>query len=282
MVIPSRFGAAARRTAVVGLLVLCPGGTVARSAPPPAARQPVDAAIAQSSGSFQLAALEPADRPAPPTKPPISVGPFGLAAASHGPYDARWRLLQPLIGLESQILAACRSTSITCPPAATKFNLIVEAARARSGRARVGEVNRAVNLAIRSMSDQAQYGAPDIWASPLMTFASGAGDCEDYAIAKYVALAQAGMPAADLRLVVVHDRRTNEGHMVAAARVDGDWLILDNRTMRLVADREVPDLAPLAALGGDYAIPAIAATPNPRRAASPAGAWNTAGLAVVL
>jgi predicted transglutaminase-like cysteine proteinase len=238
--------------------------------------------MAQPRGSFQLAALEPADRPAPPAKPPIGMGPFGLAAASDGPYDARWRLLQPLIGLEGQILALCRSGSMPCSPAAAKFNVIVEAARARSGRARVGEVNRAVNLAIRPMSDQAQYGAPDIWASPLMTFASGAGDCEDYAIAKYVALTQAGMPTADLRLVVVHDRRTDEGHMVAAARVDGDWLILDNRTMRLVADREVPDLTPLAALGGEQAAPAIAAAPKPQRAASPAEAWNTAGLAVVL
>jgi len=278
MVVPSHLGAVVRLTAIVGLLVLSPGGTVARSAPPPTARQPVEAAVVQS-GTFQLAALEPVDLPAPAAKPPIGMGPFGLATARDGAYEARWHLLQPLIGLESEILALCRSGSTPCSAAAAKFNGIVEAARARSGRARVGEVNRAVNLAIRPMSDQAQYGAPDIWATPLMSFASGAGDCEDYAIAKYVALVQAGMPAADLRLVVVHDRRTDEGHMVAAARVDGDWLILDNRTMRLVADRDVPDLTPMVALGGE---PATAATPEPQRAAAPAAAWNTAGLAVVL
>ena len=281
MFITSRLGAAARLTAVVGPLVLCAGGTVARSAPPPPARQAVEAPIAQPTRALQLAALEPADRPAPRSKPAIGEEPFGLTTASEGPYQARWRLLQPLIRVEIRILALCRAGSIPCSAAATKFNAIVEAARARSGRARVGEVNRAVNLAIRPMSDQAQYGAPDIWASPLMSFASGAGDCEDYAIAKYVALAQAGMPAADLRLVVVHDRRTDQGHMVAAARIDADWLILDNRTMRLVADREVPDLTPLAALSGEQAAPAVAAMANPE-SATPAGAWNTAGLAVVL
>jgi predicted transglutaminase-like cysteine proteinase len=45
------------------------------------------------------------------------------------------------------------------------------------------------------VSDLAQYGVTELWASPLTTFAAGAGDCEDYAIAKYVALRQAGMAA---------------------------------------------------------------------------------------
>ena len=154
------------------------------------------------------------------------------------------------------------------------------AARARNGRARVGEVNRAVNLAIRPVSDLAQYGVQDVWSSPLMTLGSGAGDCEDYAIAKYVALSEAGMPAADLRLVLVHDNAVNQGHMVAAARLDGRWLILDNRTMRLVADSEVPNLTPLAALGGGPTSAGDRRRARPVRA--PAEARETAGLPVVL
>ena len=39
-----------------------------------------------------------------------------------------------------------------------------------------------------------------------VTFNTGAGDCEDYAIAKYVALQTAGISAEDLRIVVVHGR----------------------------------------------------------------------------
>jgi len=283
----SSLRAAARLAAVVGLIVLCAGGTLARSAPPPqlAALAPSEDQLApQSAHPLRLAALEPAGLPAPQPTPPISRGPFGLAATSRGPFPARWHILQPLLSFETQILARCRSNSIDCPAAAVKFNAIIDAARERSGRARIGEVNRAVNLAIRPMSDQAQYGASDIWASPLMTFGSGAGDCEDYAIAKYVALSEAGMAAADLRLVVVHDGKTNEGHMVAAASVDGRWLILDNRTMRLVADSEVPDLTPLAALGSedDAAALAVADTPSAQPAKPPAEARNTAGLAVVL
>lgn len=235
--------------------------------------------MAPAPRPIELAALEPAGVPRAEPAPPVGRGPFGLAGADSGTMSARWREIQPAIELEAQLLARCRTNPAICPAAAASFNAVIEEARARSGRARLGAVNRAVNLAIRWTSDLAQYGVADVWASPLMTFASGAGDCEDYAIAKYVALVQAGLPAADLRLVLVHDRRENRDHMVAAARLDGDWLILDNRTMRLVADRDVPDLTPLTALGGEPASHAIAAA---QRAAAPAAAWNTAGLAVVL
>jgi predicted transglutaminase-like cysteine proteinase len=57
------------------------------------------------------------------------------------------------------------------------------------------------------------------------------------------------MANADLQLVIVHDRRAGQGRAVVAARLDGRWLILDNRTM-LLADADVRDLSPLIALDG--------------------------------
>ena len=125
---------------------------------------------------------------------------------------------------------------------------IVDNARAREGRARLGEINRAINLAIRPMSDLAQYGQIDVWSSPLETFAHGAGDCEDYAIAKYVALRLAGVSADDLRLVVMRDTIRGEGHAVAAARLDGHWLMLDNNRMAMVEDADVRNYRPLFVL----------------------------------
>ena len=44
-------------------------------------------------------------------------------------------------------------------------------------------------------------GPTDQWASPAEFAARGAGDCEDFAIAKYFALIGAGVPAARLRIV---------------------------------------------------------------------------------
>lgn len=282
MLVLSTLRASARLTAVVGLLFLFAGGGLARSTASSrlGTLDPAAPPALQPMPPQRMAALEPAAS-ANPRPAPTSAGPFGLATAESGLFSARWRTLQPLIRLEMQILESCRAQRAGCQGAAAKLSSIIETASRRSGRARLGEVNRAVNLAIRPMSDLAQYGVPDFWASPLTTFASGAGDCDDYAIAKYVALNLAGLPASDLRLVAVHDRRTDQGHLEAAARLDGQWIILDNRTMRLVPDSEVPDLTPLAALGGDDDAPALAGTPSAPAAPS-AEAWNTAGLAIVL
>jgi predicted transglutaminase-like cysteine proteinase len=245
-----RWGAVARLFISLVLVGLCGGG----------------GALAHAVPDFKLAALPPAAITPQPVTPQLTLpspahrGPFGLTVADNGPLSARWRGLQPAIRIETQILAMCRTDPKICPPAAARYLAIIDAARGRIGLARLGVLNRSVNLAIRPMSDLAHYGAADVWATPLMTFASGAGDCEDYAIAKYVALRQLGMAARDLRLVIVHDRQTGEDHAVTAAWFDDQWLILDNRTMMLMTDAHERFLTPLAALGNDHeaAAPAIA------------------------
>src|SRR4029079_3691142 len=91
-------------------------------------------------------------------------------------------------------------------------------------------------LSIRAADDFAEYGEIDVWSSPLVTFYRGAGDCEDYAIAKFVALRMAGIATEDLRIVVLADTLRGEGHAVAAHRRAGRWLILDNRRLAMVED----------------------------------------------
>jgi predicted transglutaminase-like cysteine proteinase len=95
------------------------------------------------------------------------------------------------------------------------------------------------------MSDLAQYGEIDVWSSPLLTFTTGRGDCEDYAIAKFVALHQAGVSPEDLRIVIMHDSIRGEDHAVAAARLNGHWLTLDNRHMAIVEDADIRNYRPL-------------------------------------
>jgi Bacterial transglutaminase-like cysteine proteinase BTLCP len=73
----------------------------------------------------------------------------------------------------------------------------------------------------------------------------GKGDCEDYAIAKFVALQEAGISADDLRIVILRDDLREEDHAVVAARLDGHWLMLDNRHMVLVEDHDVRRYRPL-------------------------------------
>jgi predicted transglutaminase-like cysteine proteinase len=142
-------------------------------------------------------------------------------------------------------LALCDGDRNNCAsPAALKLLAIVDQARSRDGRARLGETNRAINLGIRAADD----GSEDVWSSPLATFARGAGDCEDYAIAKLAALKLAGIAAEDLRIVVVRDLRAGEEHAIAAARLDGHWLMLDNRRMAMVEDDAARSYQPLFVL----------------------------------
>ena len=177
------------------------------------------------------------------TEPPEQVGsaaePFGLftATLSAGGIVDKWLGVEHKLDDERVQLALCDGDRERCvSPAALQLLAIVDHARAREGRARLGEINRAINLAIRPMSDMAQYGQIDVWSSPLVTFTTGAGDCEDYAIAKYVALRLAGISADDLRIVVMHNILRDEGHAVVAARLDGRWLTLDNNRMAMVED----------------------------------------------
>ena len=116
----------------------------------------------------------------------------------------------------------------------------------RSGQC--DEANRAVNAAIRYVTDYAQHGEADRWSAPLATFATAKGDCEDYAIAKYVALRQAGFSPDELRLVLVRDRAVREDHAVLAARLEGRWQILDNRHSELIEDSDAASFTPLFAI----------------------------------
>ncbi|MGO8907835.1 MAG: transglutaminase-like cysteine peptidase [Bradyrhizobium sp.] len=182
-----------------------------------------------------------------------SAEPFGLFASklSGGGLLEKWLGVERKLDDERVQLALCDGDRTRCvSPAALQFLAIVDDARAREGRARLGEINRAINLAIRPMSDMAQYGQIDVWSSPLVTFATGAGDCEDYAIAKFVALRMAGVSPDDLRIVVMRDTIRGEDHAVAMARLDDHWLTLDNRRMAMVEDADVRNYRPLFVIDG--------------------------------
>ena len=142
--------------------------------------------------------------------PPAPREPFGnnTVLAHTEDYIARWRSLTTRMRADLDVLRACDAVRIDCPPGAERLLAIVEAGRAHRGRARLGFINRGVNLIIKPATDMAQHGVPDIWSSPLATYSSGKGDCEDYAIAKLAALLLAGIPARDLRLMLVRNVRS--------------------------------------------------------------------------
>jgi predicted transglutaminase-like cysteine proteinase len=219
----------------------------------------------RADGSTRMAALDPAQPESPLSSPPPRISePFDLAATpvSFGEVLAKWQGVESRIRADNEIFADCASSNDRCPQAARNFLAIVAQGRALSGLARIGVINRAVNMAIEPMSDMAQWGVPDRWSPPLETFTTGHGDCEDYAIAKYVALTAAGIPAADVKLVIVRNIAANEDHAIVAVRNGGNWIMLDNRWLTLVKDVEMPRIAPLFVLDDagvrEFVPPAIA------------------------
>ena len=177
-----------------------------------------------------------------------STEPFGLVAypLAFGGLHEKWLGVERKLDDERVQLALCDGDRDHCAsPAALQFLAIVDVAREHVGRARLGQINRAINLAIRPISDLAQYGEIDVWSSPLVTLYRGAGDCEDYAIAKFVALSEAGIAPDDLRIVVMRNTSLGEDHAVAAVRLDGHWLMLDNQRMAMIEDSYVRNYRPL-------------------------------------
>jgi predicted transglutaminase-like cysteine proteinase len=167
-----------------------------------------------------------------------------------GEVAAKWRAVEADIDREQQVLARCRAQQ-ACPAVAQDLLDIVAEGAGRSGLARVGLINRAVDLAITPTSDETQWGVADHWSPPFETLQSRRGDCEDYAIVKYVALLQAGLSRDDVKIVILRNLRPNEDHAAVAARVNGQWLILDNRHLALVRDTELAGSIPKFALDED-------------------------------
>jgi predicted transglutaminase-like cysteine proteinase len=188
---------------------------------------------------------------------------------------AKWREVLARIDAEEETLAACRADLDACSPSARRLLQLVELGRQRAGRARLGEVNRAVNLSIRATSDWSQYGVDDFWSAPLATIEKGAGDCEDYAILKYLALREAGISPDDLRLLIVSYPRRRTMHAVLAVHWDEEWLLLDNLTMVMVNSLEATQYLPLIAL--DYQAMTTFAAGSPATQEAPAAIQNISG-----
>jgi predicted transglutaminase-like cysteine proteinase len=103
------------------------------------------------------------------------------------------------------------------------------------------------------LSDASHWAAEDYWATPAETVASHGGDCEDYSIAKYFLLKEAGVPVERLRITYVKALKLNQAHMVLAyyAAPGADPLILDNLEDRVKNASDRPDLVPVYSFNDD-------------------------------
>lgn len=125
---------------------------------------------------------------------------------------------------------------------------------------RIEETNAFFNR-LSYKSDARLWGKEDYWATPAEFLKRGAGDCEDYAIAKYITLRNAGVPESQLRLAYVRYKPSFQAHMVLIVEDShGNQVVMDNLTNALQSPERRGDLEPVYAfndinlwmLDGDY------------------------------
>jgi predicted transglutaminase-like cysteine proteinase len=93
----------------------------------------------------------------------------------------------------------------------------------------------------------------DYWETPIEGLWKGAGDCEDYAIAKYFSLRHLGIAAEKLRITYVKALSQNRAHMVLTyyATPNAVPLVLDSLMdpIKMASDRT--DLLPVYSFNGE-------------------------------
>ncbi len=113
------------------------------------------------------------------------------------------------------------------------------------GRSRLEQI-QAINRFLNDWQykpDLENYGRRDYWATPL-EFLRRSGDCEDYAIIKYVSLRQLGFDDDQLRLVVLNDASRGLAHAVLAVYLDEQVYILDNLSRAVLPQEQISQYVP--------------------------------------
>ena len=100
------------------------------------------------------------------------------------------------------------------------------------------------------ITDPRNYNLPDYWATPRQ-FLERDGDCEDYAIAKYMSLRVLGWEREHLRIVVLQDLNLGNVHAVLVAYNDGKAWVLDNQVKQIVAADRIVHYRPYYSINED-------------------------------
>lgn len=119
--------------------------------------------------------------------------------------------------------------------------------------AKLKAANDFFNASLAFQDDMTVWQQTDYWATPVEALYKGAGDCEDYAIAKYVTLRQLGIPSDKLRITYVKALRLNQAHMVLTyyATPGAEPLVLDNLIPQIRPASQRSDLLPVYAFNAE-------------------------------
>lgn len=134
-----------------------------------------------------------------------------------------------------------QSCSGSCP--LVEWQQFLSGLRNRPLPALISAVNSYAN-SHRYVLDIDNYGKNDYWATPRQ-FLTRDGDCEDFAIIKYLSLRALGVPPDMLRIVVLQDTNLRIPHAVLAVYLSSEILILDNQVSAIVPHRAIAHYVPV-------------------------------------
>lgn len=122
----------------------------------------------------------------------------------------------------------------------------------RTDREKLEKANLFFNNRIRFASDIDVWGVQDYWATPIELLCKAAGDCEDFAIAKYFTLKAMGVNDTRLRITYVKAIRYNIHHMVLTyySTPEAEPLVLDNLVDSITPASKRTDLMPIFGFNG--------------------------------
>jgi predicted transglutaminase-like cysteine proteinase len=125
-----------------------------------------------------------------------------------------------------------------------KWRAFLAGLKGRDRLAQLHAVNAYWNR-VAYRTDREIYGANDYWATPREMLERAAGDCEDYAFAKYVSLRRLGFTPGQLRLAIVQDERQKILHAVLIVYIQGTAYVLDNQIKAVTEHRHIGHYRPI-------------------------------------
>lgn len=208
------------------------------------------------ANTFTVAAIAPREMPLAvlPSSATTNLGVFESVAISAArlPAAGKWQAARKT-DYSRMFSADCVASGFAgCDSRfATKIRSIADQVAGLSDREMLNLVNRTVNGAMEYKSDAAIWGTSDYWATPVEMAGKGAGDCEDFAIAKYWALRSLGVPDDKLQLVLLQDTRRQLFHAVLIAHTSTGAYVLDNVSNRLLVDADIAQYQPIMSFTGE-------------------------------
>lgn len=129
---------------------------------------------------------------------------------------------------------------------------LIKAAKTAPEPDKLRLVNDFFNQNIQFVDDLSLWIKNDYWATPVETLYKGAGDCEDFAIAKYFTLLEIGVADNKLRITYVKALELNQAHMVLTYFDSPQAIprVLDNLKQDIAPASERNDLEPVYSFNG--------------------------------